>query len=96
MLQALAQHPLSLSVVLCFLGAGLVHETQRWLLPKRIPTAQIEALADELLTDFGRDAMDIAADHQERANWRSEPGEEGKWRRVKRLIQRRADMKQAG
>ena len=96
MLQAIAEHPLFTSIVLCLLGAGLVHEGQRWLLPNRIPTSEIETLANELIADFGPDAMDVAADHQERANWRSEPGEEGKWRRVKLAIQRRVDMRRAG
>ena len=96
MIQALFEHPILSSVVLCFLCAGLFHEGQRWLLPLRIPAAEIEAMAEELIADFGPRAIEIAIDNQERAVWRSETNEEGKWLRVERSIRLRVMKAQAG
>ncbi len=96
MIQALASHPILTSAIFCFLFAGLVHEGQRWLLQLRIPAAEIEALADDLIADFGPRAIEVAVDNQERAVWRSEPMDEGKWRRVERAIQSRTEMGRTG
>ena len=96
MIQALAAHPILAAAALCFLCAGLFHEAQRWLLPLRIPAAEIEALAEEFIANFGQRAIEVAIDNQERAVWRSEPTEEGKWRRVERAIRRRAMKTRAG
>lgn len=96
MIQAIAAHPILSMAVLCFLCAGLVHEGQRWLLPLRIPAEEIEALADQLIADFGLSAIEVAADNQERAVWRFEPTDEGKWRRVERAIQSRTEMGRTG
>jgi hypothetical protein len=89
MFQVLTSHPILAIMALCFLTAGFVHEAQRWVLPLFIPAHEIEVLADELIADFGPRALEIAVDHQERAMWRSEPSEEGKWRRVERELRHR-------
>jgi hypothetical protein len=96
MFQVLTSHPILATMAVCFLAAGLVHETQRQILPLFIPASEIETLAEELMVDFGPLAFEVAVDHQERAVWRSEPGEEGKWRRVAREIRRRNKHVKAG
>ncbi|MDP8998349.1 MAG: hypothetical protein M3O03_15325 [Pseudomonadota bacterium] len=96
MIQALAAHPILAAAALCFLCAGLFHEAQRWLLALCIPAAEIEALAEEFIANFGQRAIVVAIDQQERAVWRSEPGEEGKWRRVASEIRRRNKHTKAG
>jgi hypothetical protein len=90
MFEVLTSHPILTTMALCFLTAVLVHEVQSRILPLFIPAPEIEMLADELMANFGPRALDVAVDHQERAVWRSEPGEEGKWRRVARKIRRRS------
>jgi hypothetical protein len=82
MFQVLTSHPILATMAVCFLAAGLVHETQRQILPLFIPASEIETLAEELMVDFGPLAF--------------EPGEEGKWRRVAREIRRRNKHVKAG
>jgi hypothetical protein len=77
-------------MALCFLTAILVHEARRPILSLFIPAQEIEMLADELIAQFRPRAHEVAADHQERAVWRSELGEEGNWRRVARKIRPRS------
>jgi hypothetical protein len=89
MIQFVIAHP-----VLAYLAAGITcaaifTETQRWLLPLRIPANEISRLADDLIANFGRQAADIAALEQDRAVHNSDPFEQGKWWRVEREIKRR-------
>ena len=86
MFQAFAEYPVLAGCALCLGAAGIFDMMQRWLLPLKIPAQEIEAMAQELIINFGFRAPEIAQDHQERAAWRSDPYEEGKWRRVERVI----------
>jgi hypothetical protein len=65
-----------------------------WLLwessirPRLIPRAEIDSLAAEMLARHGPRAEEVAAAEEEAA-WRcSRPFERGKWRRVRRRIER--------
>jgi hypothetical protein len=87
--QFVIDHPL-----LAYLAAGLTFaviftETQRWLLPLRIPATEISSLADDLIALFGPQAAEVAELEKDRALHNSDPYEQGKWRRVEREIRRR-------
>jgi hypothetical protein len=89
MIQFVIDHPL-----LAYLAAGMTFavifaETQRWLLPLRIPATGISGLADDLIVHFGPRAAEVAVAEQDRALKNSDPYEQGKWRRVEREIRRR-------
>jgi hypothetical protein len=90
--QFVIDHPL-----LAYLAAGLTFaviftETQRWLLPLRIPATEISSLADDLIAQFGPQAAEVAELEQDRALHNSDPYEQGKWRRVEREIRRRRSI----
>lgn len=78
---------LAFSVVV--LAAFLPVEWQGRIRPLFIPRSEIERLADELVTAYGDRAEELASIEEDRA-WRySESVEQGKWRRVRRELQRR-------
>lgn len=57
--------------------------------PRLIPQGEIDQLADETMADYPDDP-EGAAFREEEYHWhRSEEFEQGKWRRVRREIQRR-------
>ena len=70
-------------------GALLYVLWQGILRPRLIPSGDIERLAAELLERHGDQAADVAFAGECRA-WRHSDGfERGKWRRVRREIERR-------
>jgi hypothetical protein len=92
MIQFVIDYPL-----LAYLAAGMTFaviftETQRWILPSRIPATEIARLADDLIANFGPQAAEVAELKQDRALHNSDPYEQGKWRRVEREIRRRRSI----
>lgn len=68
-------------------------EWQGRIRPLLIPHAEIARLADELVTAYGDRADELAAIEEDRA-WRySENVEQGKWRRVRKELERRASIR---
>lgn len=58
--------------------------------PRLIPRAEIEAIATELVARYGDQAEEIAFINEDRA-WRySDSFEQGKWKRVRFFLNRRA------
>ena len=86
MLQLMANNTILTGMDMCVFAAGLFNETQRWLLPLRIPATEIKTLAGELIAEFGQQASEIEEINQDRAWDHSDPYEQGKWRRVARAI----------
>jgi hypothetical protein len=67
-------------------GAFLSVEWQGRIRPMLIPRAEIERLADELVDKYGERAEEFAAMEEDRA-WRySQNFEQGKWRRVRKVL----------
>jgi hypothetical protein len=89
MIQFVIAHPVLTYLVTGITCAAIFTETQRWLLPLRIPATEISRLADDFIANFGAQAVDMAALEQDRALHNSDPYEQGKWRRVEREIRRR-------
>ncbi len=89
MFQFVIDQPLLAYLVMGITCAAIFTETQRWLLPLRIPKVEISRLADELIANFGPRAANVAALEQDRALHHSDPYEQSKWRRVEREITRR-------
>ena len=58
------------------------------LRPRLIARADIDALAAEMLARHGRRAQEVAAAEEEQAWRNSRPFEQGKWRRVRKRIER--------
>ena len=56
--------------------------------PRLIPRAEIDALAAELLARHGPGAEEVASAEEEQAWRNSRPFEQGKWRRVRKRIER--------
>ncbi|CAN7237962.1 hypothetical protein LJR255_000921 [Pararhizobium sp. LjRoot255] len=85
---------LPLFVVAAFaLAVFLWVEWQGRIQPLFIPHAEIARLADELVTADADRAEELAAIEEDRA-WRySENFEQGKWRRVRRELERRGIRK---
>jgi hypothetical protein len=89
MIQFVIDHPL-----LAYLAAGMTFavifsETQRWILPLRIPATETSRLVDDLIAYFGPQAAEVAELEKDRALHNSDPYEQGKWWRVEREIKRR-------
>ncbi len=62
---------------------------QLWRLPQRIPRADVQRLADEVIREHPDDP-DLAAFQEEEAAWsRGDAFEQGKWRRVRHELRRR-------
>jgi hypothetical protein len=65
-----------------------------WLLwdgsirPRLVPRAEIDALAAEMLARHGPRAEEVASAEEEAAWRNSRPFEQGKWRRVRKRIER--------
>jgi hypothetical protein len=89
MIQFVIAHPILAYLATGIICAAIFTETQRWLLPLRIPAIEISRLADDLIAHFGPQTADIAALEQDRALHNSDPFEQGKWWRVEREIKRR-------
>jgi hypothetical protein len=89
MIQFAIDHPLLAYLAAGITCAAIFTETQRWLLPLRVPEAEISRLADDLIANFGPQAAEVAELEQDRALYNSDPYEQGKWRRVERDIRRR-------
>lgn len=67
-------------------------EWQGCIRPMFIPRAEIEHLADELIDKHGECAEEFAAMEEDRA-WRySQNFEQGKWRRVRKELERRRSL----
>jgi len=56
--------------------------------PRLIPRAEIDTLAAELLARHGPGAEEVASAEEEQAWRNSRPFEQGKWRRVRKRIER--------
>jgi hypothetical protein len=66
-----------------------------WVLaikPRLIPRERIIRMADELRTEFGEEAEDIAFIYEDRAWRRSETLEQGIWHRVRLELYRRREI----
>ena len=91
MIQRVIDHPILTFLATGITCAAIFTESQRWLLPLRIPAVEIDKLASDLMVNFGPQTADIAALEQDRALHNSDPFEQGRWRRVEREIKRRQD-----
>ncbi|WP_300012413.1 hypothetical protein [uncultured Roseobacter sp.] len=60
-----------------------------WVLPTLIPKSEIIALAGELIDEYSDRAVEVAANREYEAWYRSELTDQGKWRRVRREIELR-------
>jgi hypothetical protein len=73
-------------------GAFLSVEWQGRIRPLLIPRAEIEKLAHELIDKHAEHAEEFAAMEEDRA-WRySQNFEQGKWRRVRKVLERRSGL----
>lgn len=71
-------------------GAFFSVELQGRIRPMLIPRAKIEQLADDLINKHGERAEEFAAMEEDRA-WRySQNFDQGKWRRVRKELERRS------
>lgn len=71
------------------LFAAVRHAWQFLVLPRRIPPEEIKLLVDELISQYGEGAAEVAFLREDRA-WRySDSVEQGKWRRVGAEFDRR-------
>lgn len=71
------------------LTAFLWVEWRGYIRPMFIPRAEIERMADELVEKHGERAEEMAFIEEDRA-WRySQTFEQGKWRRVRKELERR-------
>jgi hypothetical protein len=59
-----------------------------YIRPLLIPKAEIERLANELVRSHPADPAEAAFDEEQNAWYRSETFEQGKWRRVRRWIEK--------
>jgi hypothetical protein len=75
--------------------AGAVFLSVEWqgrIRPLLIPRAEIEKLVDELIEKHGERAEEFAAIEEDRA-WRySQNFDQGKWRRVRKELERRSRL----
>lgn len=69
-----------------FLGIGW-EIVEGSILPRLIPRAEIERLADEVIAQFPDDPMQTVIDNEKTAWVKAESGEQAKWRRVGKMIQ---------
>jgi hypothetical protein len=73
-------------------GAFLSVEWQGRIRPMLIQRAEIEQVADELIHKHGERAEEFAAIEEDRA-WRySQSFEQGKWRRLRKELERRSRL----
>lgn len=73
-------------------GAFLSVEWHGRIRPMLIPRTEIEQLADELTEKHGERAEEFAAMEEDRA-WRySQNFDQGKWRRVRKELERRSRL----
>lgn len=71
-----------------FLGIGWA-VVEGFILPSRIPSKEIEAMADDVMRNHPSDREEWAFMEEHAAWHRSHSFEQGKWRRVRKLIRRR-------
>lgn len=72
-------------------GAFLWHAWEFHILPRRLPRQEIERLAEEIIHKYP-DNPDYRAYIEEEAAWyRSGAFEQGKWRRIRLLLQKRRE-----
>lgn len=77
---------MALSPIVIGIGWGVVVGS---VLPRLVPRAEIEAMADEVMRDHPEDPEGWAF-MEEHAEWfRSHVVEQGKWHRVRKTIRRR-------
>lgn len=69
-------------------GAILLLLWESIIRPRLIPRAEIDALAAEMLARHGPGAEEVASAEEEAAWRNSRPFEQGKWRRVRKRIER--------
>jgi hypothetical protein len=89
LIEVVTAHP-----VLAYFAAGLAcaeiyTELQRWILPLRIPATEVAKIAEDLVAQFGPEALNVAVIEQDRALHYSDPYQQGKWRRVEREVRRK-------
>lgn len=73
-------------------GTFLSVEWQGRIRPMLIPRAEIEQLVDDLIDKQGERAEEFAAMEEDRA-WRySQNSDQGKWRRVRKELERRSRL----
>jgi hypothetical protein len=77
---------LALSPIVIGIGWAIVEGS---ILPRLIPRAEIERLADDLMRRYPADPEEAAFIEEQAAWFRSEGREQGKWHRVRRLIRLR-------
>lgn len=79
---------LAASPIVIGLAWGVV---ENMILPRFIPGAEIERLADSIMQRYPLDPAEAAFIEEHAAWFRSEGYDQGKWRRVRRLIRRRLE-----
>lgn len=85
-LLTLAGWALVILAVSPIIGAVAWEVWQGFIRPRRIPQAEIEAVAADLIAQHGDRAEEMAFINEDRA-WRySDSFEQGKWRRVRRFL----------
>ena len=77
---------LALSPVIIGIGGAIVEGS---ILPRLIPHAEIERLADDLMARYPDDPEEAAFIEEHAAWYRSESTEQGKWHRVRKAVRRR-------
>lgn len=76
----------AISPIVIGIGWGIVEGS---ILPRFIPRAEIDALADDLMRRWPHDPEEAAFIEEHAAWYRSEGYERGKWHRVRKEIRRR-------
>lgn len=88
-LDFVASHPVLTGFVL-FVGPIIGWEIWQGILrPRLMGRAVLNRLVDEMLTKHGERAEDMAFTMEHRAWYDSDTFEQGKWRRVRKELQRR-------
>jgi hypothetical protein len=77
---------LALSPIILGIGWGIVEHD---VLPRLIPRAEIQRLADEIAARHPHDPEGAAFTEEHAAWFRSHAVEQGKWRRVRKELRRR-------
>lgn len=88
-LDFIESHPEVLALVLLIVGVAGWHTWEFRIRPLFIPKAEINAVVDQLISEYGSDAEDCARGYEEEAWNRSDTFEQGRWRRIRRELWRR-------
>lgn len=78
----------TLAILPLLIGLGWTF-AEGWIRPRLIARSEIERLADALLARCPDDPEHAAFVEEHAAGFRSETFEQGKWKRVRRLLRRR-------